>query len=173
MSQPRRLDEVFQEHPVYFITACTHDRRHLLNNDPAHLSFVSFCQQSSSYGVKVGRYILMPDHLHAFVCITTGGIGLSQWLKSLKNSMSKHWRSHYLDSPHWQKGFFDHLIRNETSHGEKWKYMADNPIRAGLCASPADWPFTGEIHPSSSKEAVIDRLYILLKKNVGAVDDRP
>jgi REP element-mobilizing transposase RayT len=45
----------------------------------------------------------------------------------------------------WQPGFFDHLIRNDESYGDKWNYVRENPVRAGLVASAADWPYQGEI----------------------------
>jgi hypothetical protein len=47
--------------------------------------------------------------------------------------------------PHWQEGFFDHLLRSSESYGEKWEYVRMNPVRAGLCRQPEDWVFQGEI----------------------------
>ena len=47
--------------------------------------------------------------------------------------------------PHWQKGFFDHVIRSEESYEQKWVYVRDNPVRAGLVRSAEDWPYAGEI----------------------------
>jgi len=49
--------------------------------------------------------------------------------------------------PHWQKGFFDHLIRHGESYSEKWEYVRQNPVRAGLVGTPEDWPWQGEIVP--------------------------
>jgi REP element-mobilizing transposase RayT len=45
----------------------------------------------------------------------------------------------------WQPGFFDHLIRNDESYGEKWNYVRENPVRAGLVTNADDWPYQGEI----------------------------
>ncbi len=47
--------------------------------------------------------------------------------------------------PHWQEGFFDHLIRNPESYEEKWSYVRENPVRAGLVDSAERWPYAGEI----------------------------
>lgn len=149
MNRLTRLDTVFTENPVYFITACTEQRRHLLANDAAHEVFVRFCSLAGSRGVMVGRYVLMPDHLHLFVCIPPGATGLSNWMKSLKNTLSKHWREQGIEAPHWQKGFFDHLIRSGESHAEKWKYVRENPARAGLVKDAGDWPYAGAIRPDS------------------------
>ena len=43
----------------------------------------------------------------------------------------------------WQKGFFDHLLRNHESRSEKWDYIRSNPVRAGLVKVAEDWPFQG------------------------------
>ena len=42
---------------------------------------------------------------------------------------------------HWQKGFFDHRLRNNASLMEKREYILLNPTRAGLVAKPSDWPY--------------------------------
>ena len=91
MERLRRLDWVYTESPVYFITAVIHSRQRILADESTHEVFRGFCQVARNRGVLVGRYVLMPDHLHLFVCIPPGATWLSAWMKSLKNTMSKHW----------------------------------------------------------------------------------
>lgn len=139
----RRLDRVFVDSPIYFVTVCTWDRRGILAVDFVHEAFKTFCLNSPPHGAWVGRYVLLPDHLHLFVCLEE--IPLSNWVKSLKNTLSKMLRSAGHEGPHWQKGFFDHLLRSGESYSQKWEYVRDNPARAGLVATPEDWPYAGEI----------------------------
>jgi putative transposase len=87
----------------------------------------------------------MPDHLHGFVVIDYDQSELSSWMKSLKDSVSKIPRRKNVLSPHWQKGFFDHILRSEDSYSEKSQYVRKNPVRAGLVKTWSDWPFVGEI----------------------------
>ena len=138
-----RLDELSVDAPIYFLTACLEGRRHLLDNPGSHEVFRRFGQRAGDLGVLVGRYVLMPDHLHFFVWFPETGPDLSLWMKSLKNSLSKHWRANSISAPHWQKGFFDHVIRNPESHEQKWDYVVRNPVRAGLVTRPEDWPYAG------------------------------
>src|SRR5438067_9485211 len=35
---------------------------------------------------------------------------------------------------------FDHLLRSEESYDQKWNYVRDNPVRANLAQSAAEWP---------------------------------
>lgn len=147
MKRLSRLGELFDENPLYFITTCTADRAPLLANESTHQAFRHFCGNARNFGVIVGRYVLMPDHLHLFVCIPPGPATLPGWIKSLKNSLSKHWRGQGIEAPHWQRNFFDHVIRNYESEAEKWVYMRENPVRAGLVLRSEDWPYAGEFHP--------------------------
>jgi REP element-mobilizing transposase RayT len=72
-------------------------------------------------------------------------ITLSEWVKSLKNAISKTLRLSRVDAPHWQKTFFDHLLRSSDSYSEKWSYVRENPVRAGLVKKAEEWPFLGEV----------------------------
>jgi hypothetical protein len=37
-------------------------------------------------------------------------------------------------------------MRSAESYEEKWTYVRENPVRAGLVKRSTDWPFQGEIH---------------------------
>lgn len=140
-----RLDRVFIDSPTYFVTACTDRRRKLLAHPAVHEALIEFANRGAARGALVGRYVLMPDHIHAFVALDDEKITLGNWMKSLKNSLSKMLRTKGIPGPHWQKTFFDHVLRSSESASEKWKYVYENPVRAGLVKEAEDWPFQGEI----------------------------
>ncbi len=141
-----RLSHLSIRQPIYFVTACTEARQPLLANAGAHDVFLAFARAAYEHGVVVGRYVLMPDHLHLFASFASDALPLSDWMKSLKNSLSKHWRGLGVAAPHWQKGFFDHVIRSEESYSEKWRYVTENPVRKKLVTRAEDWPYAGEMH---------------------------
>jgi putative transposase len=141
----KRLEIVFQSRPIYFLTLCTFARKPLLANRQIHEAFQLFAKKSENYGIWPGRYVLMPDHFHALVAFSDQSTSLSKWVKSLRNSLSKTLRDSGHPSPHWQKDFFDHLIRSEESYCEKSEYILRNPVTAGLVQRPEEWPFQGEV----------------------------
>ena len=174
----KRLDRLFTSHPLYFVTTNTEGRKPILANVKVHEDFRKFCVAGLTRGVFVGKYVLMPDHLHLFVAFgdeyestlverrsqthATGDDAvaavcdrrlslLSEWMKSLKNSLSKTLRGMNVPAPHWQKGFFDHVMRSEESYSEKWLYVAENPVRKRLVPCPEDWPYQGEIYPLQAR----------------------
>src|SRR3954471_4237004 len=63
----QRLSVMYVRSPIYFVTACTHSRRELLANGYLHESSVRFARTGAERGAWIGDYVLMPDHLHAFV----------------------------------------------------------------------------------------------------------
>ncbi|HLX96441.1 MAG TPA: transposase [Verrucomicrobiae bacterium] len=146
MERLHRLERLHVENPVYFITFCTHKRMAILTNQQIHFVCLNFFAEASKRNIFVGRYILMPDHIHLFVKPPPPAENLSIWVKSLKNCLSKELRRRGVSSPHWQKGFFDHILRSGESYSEKWLYVVENCVRAGLVKDWTDWPFQGEIH---------------------------
>jgi len=143
--KPHRLTTIFQSYdaPIYFITFNTFDRKHLLGSDAVHRKFDAVARQAETKGVAFGRYVIMPDHIHCFIRIAPDReIGTT--IRLLKRALSS-----VIDGPppHWQPGFFDHLLRHGESYGEKWEYVRQNPVRAGLVHEPDDWPYQGQIIP--------------------------
>jgi len=120
----------------------------MLDRPDVHDSFIQFGLRAHEYGVSVGRYVIMPDHVHLFAGFRPESISVSVWMKSFKNAISNTLKLATFQGPHWQKGFFDHVIRSEESYDQKWLYVRDNPVRAGLVRSADDWPYAGEISKS-------------------------
>jgi len=73
------------------------------------------------------------------------GLTLSEWIGALKTVVGKELLRDGIQKPHWQEGFFDHVLRSAESYAQKWEYVRMNPVRAGLCQKPEEWPYQGEI----------------------------
>ncbi len=110
---PPRLDLIYFRHPVFFVTICTHRRRRLLANAPLHETFVAFAERAyATHNIAVGRYVIMPDHLHLFVC-GDQEFALGRWIGMLKQFLAKtvdRAGASNACEPVWQRGFFDHLF---------------------------------------------------------------
>jgi putative transposase len=159
-SPPRlkRLDRLYKNHPIYFVTACTENRRPILAKDKVHYDFKFFCVKGLSQGeyesALAQRFRIRRARAKrlAVAAVYDRRLSfLSEWVKSLKNSLSKTLRQMKIPSPHWQKDFFDHVMRSEESYTEKWLYVAENPVRKNLVARAEDWPFQGEICPLQAR----------------------
>jgi len=88
----------------------------------------------------------MPDHVHLFCTpAKVPSLPVKQWMRFWKAEVSRHWPSSE-EQPIWQKDFWDRQLRNADHYSERWLYVRENPVRAGLCDDAEDWPWQGEIH---------------------------
>jgi putative transposase len=105
------------------------------------------------HGWAVGRYVIMPDHVHFFCRPEPDARKLSEFIGAWKSWTSR--RINALGGPRsataptatalWQREFFDHVLRSSESYSEKWNYVFDNPVRAGLASKAQEWRYAGEI----------------------------
>lgn len=86
-----RLERIFSRNrPFYFVTFNTSHRLPILARPDIHNAFREFCLRANEqYNVAVGRYVIMPDHLHLFVAFPSEGITLSKWVQSLRSILGK------------------------------------------------------------------------------------
>ena len=143
----RRLDEVWLPTPIYFLTACTEGRVSRLACDDFHSVAAEVWRTCERlYGWVVGRYVVMPDHVHFFAADVRGERSLSYFVGKWKEWTAKNCsRRLMFPVPLWQPEFFDHLLRSSESYDQKWEYVRSNPVRAGLVATSEDWKFQGEL----------------------------
>ena len=80
---------IFAHNPLFFVTFCTHQRRKLFASDVVRAAFVAFASQANSrQNVAVGRYVIMPDHVHLFVR-RPDDLQLRRWVGMLKQTLAK------------------------------------------------------------------------------------
>jgi REP element-mobilizing transposase RayT len=140
--KPPRLNTIFNERPLFFVTFNTARRQPVLACDAVHEAFVAYAKRGCDMGVvEVGRYVIMRDHSHLFVR-GNDDFDLGLWIRGLKRAISQALPD---IADLWQPGFFHHVLRNDESYGQKWEYLRENPLRKGLVNKPKEWKYQGEI----------------------------
>jgi REP element-mobilizing transposase RayT len=86
-------------------------------------------------------WVVMPNHVHALFT------PLNDW--SLSDIVAS-WKSFTAKAANkllgrvgrfWQEDYIDRYVRNEHHFQRVVEYVELNPVKAGLCESPRDWPF--------------------------------
>lgn len=72
-------------------------------------------------------------------------MALEPWVRFWKSDVTKHWNDPS-QLPLWQRHFWDTQLRRTESYEEKWDYVTENPVRAGLVRNSEEWPYQGEIN---------------------------
>ncbi len=92
----------------------------------------------------VSDYLLMPDHLHLFCAPHDLEFTLERWIAFWKDRFAKT----HPDVGAFQAGGFHHRLRDDENYAAKWRYVQENPLRAGLVGTVEEWPHAGRVHES-------------------------
>jgi len=136
--------EHFNASCIVFLSVCAEKRRPILCNGSVHDLLIRSWKEADSW--LVGRYIVMPDHLHLF-CSPVGieYPSLKSWVSYWKSLSACQWPDPTVGKV-WQRDFWDTQLRKGASYTEKWNYVVNNPVRANLIAAASEWPYQGELN---------------------------
>ena len=138
----------------YFITICAEGHRPWVMqnpdgragaprtpNPPTFESIADmFLQHAREYHEmgkwRLSLFLVMPDHLHLIVHVPCGVRGAPALPLVIANW--KHWLvANY--GILFQENFWDTRLRDDAHYAEKFRYICNNPVRKGLCATARDW----------------------------------
>ncbi len=127
----------------YFITICSRDRRPLFSRitvgaaicRPPYVELTpigkiietAIREIPAHYdGVTAGHYVIMPNHIHLLLCLETDGrqVAAPTVIGHLKRAVSAR-----VGYTVWQKGFYDHIIRDERDYLIHLQYIENNPAK--------------------------------------------
>ena len=128
---------------TYFVTSRTWQSRAIFNVAPPCEIFIESLLHYRDEGTYLlHEFVLMPDHFHA--PLTPGqGTTLERAVQFIKGGSAKVIREKLLFYfPVWQRGFSDHRIRDAADYRLHAGYLARNPVKKHLAASPAGYPWS-------------------------------
>jgi len=126
----------FVENSDFFITICCRPRgiNQLCVPGSGGLILEAVAHRHVNFTWFVWGCVLMPDHLHAVISTGTR-TSLKDSVREFKKRVARQ------AGIKWQRGFFDHRIRNSAYFNAYCRYMELNPVRAGLVENPKEWPY--------------------------------
>jgi REP-associated tyrosine transposase len=143
--KPNRLPmEVYHGPRVYSLTlACQHRRRWFLDARLVAECVEALRVAAQVHNARVYAYCFMPDHLHLLV-----HGGARTFLPDLMHDFKQvtgYAFGKATGRDLWQDGYYDHIVRSEEGVLRVARYIAANPVRAGLVADAAAYPYTGSL----------------------------
>ena len=146
---------------AYFVTICIQDRKRILSDiikpavvvgahdDPrtpqirlteiGKITEKHLLSSENIPGVKIDRYVIMPDHIHAIIFLypdeyTTRKDGSSR-APTPTNEMLPHIISTFnrfcnkeIGDNIFQRGYIEHIVRDREDYETRIKYIYENPI---------------------------------------------
>jgi putative transposase len=87
-------------------------------------------------------YCFMPDHLHVLAEGVVDTSDFTEFVRLFKQQAAFEWKR-AAGGRLWQRGYYDHVLREEQDTTAVARYLLENPVRAGLVDSPEEYPFLG------------------------------
>ena len=146
--KPLRLkDYDYSQNGGYFITFCTENRAPILGHivvgggvldaPQVELSAAGQITKQCICGLEqfypwltVAKYVIMPNHVHLLLLVQDGPPGTSaptgktipQLISTIKRLTNRAW-----GTPLWQRGIYDHILRDGQDFLIHWDYIETNP----------------------------------------------
>jgi len=140
-----------------FFTVVTERRAKILGNDLTRdllrAAFRDCFERWQPF--RVDAMVMLPEHIHAIWTLPPDDCNFSKRWGAIK----KHFTDAWLDlggaeKPRsdsrlrrrrrgvWQRGFWDHVLRDERDYKRHFDYIHYNPVKHGLVGCPRDWPYS-------------------------------
>lgn len=139
---------------VYFLTLCAAERRCLFAQvragggvpDAPRVILTKYGmavkerleEMDRVYGyVALLKYVIMPNHVHILLQVTDGPSRTpapaerdcaNQTIPAFVSAL-KRMTNRVCGVPLWQRGYHDHIVRNEADYLRIWQYIDNNPSR--------------------------------------------
>ena len=158
MAYPRR---VFEPDGVYHVASRGSDRRPIFRSDADRELFLDQLEKTvERYRLPCIAYCLMSNHYHLIVL--TPDQRLSKAMQELNGGYSRRFNSIHERSAHlFRNRFMAQLIDSDSYLLTACRYVAHNPVRAGLCLTPAAWiwsSYRATVGIDQTRHFVDDRL---------------
>ena len=152
----RLPDYDYSQNGAYFVTICTHQLQHLFPlsdvgaapcgrpSRATEIAEVWMQKLSDKFpGVHLDKYVIMPNHVHLLISVQRDDLAGGHmgpplqesvdWYKTMTtNAYIRAVKSNDLPAfceRIWQRGYYEHVVRNEQDYLDIWQYIDQNPAR--------------------------------------------
>ena len=90
---------------------------------------------------QLGAWVVMPNHVHL---VLRPAAALPKVVAAIKANSARDANQllNRSGQSFWARDYYDHWIRNSDEEQRMIRYIERNPVKAGLCKSPEDWPWS-------------------------------
>lgn len=127
---------------IIFITQIVDHRIPVFAHEPfIELLRENLRQTQKYHPFSMHGYVFLPDHFHLMIQ-PTGKSNFSDIMHSFKPNFTKDYKERIAirgSMRFWQKGFWDHIVRDEQDFERHLDYIHFNPVKHGLVSKPEEW----------------------------------
>ena len=136
---------------TYFFTVNLYDRRSDLLVTHVDILRESVRKIRTRTPFHIDAWVVLPNHMHCLWTLPEGDVDYSSRWQAIKMAFSRKMpagesrsasRHGKRERGIWQRRFWEHTIRDEQDYAVHIDYIHFNPVKHGLVANVADWPYS-------------------------------
>lgn len=91
--------------------------------------------------IDLKAWVIMPNHAHILFSPVAGN-SMTRIMQSIKGATARDAnRLLGRTGAFWMRDYFDRYIRDAEHYAKAFRYIENNPVKAGFCERAADWRF--------------------------------
>jgi len=152
-----RKKRQFIQGAFYHVTSRTNDKIRVFERKLGRRIMLMDLQDAKDkFRFRLANFCVMPTHIH--LLIKPGeGTNLSMIMQWLKVRVSKSWNRIHGSTDHlWGNRYYARAIKNSTEYEFVMDYIDQNPVKAGLAATPAEWKASGAFYKVNNISGLVD-----------------
>jgi putative transposase len=136
---------------TYYFTVRLEQRGSTVLTDNIDALRYAYARAVQEFPVTTHAMMILPDHLHAIWTEPEGAVWYSERWRRIKARFTHAVAEPTQQRPSleerrerglWQRRFYEHCIRTEDEFRRAMDHCRTNPVRHGLVADPALWPYS-------------------------------
>jgi putative transposase len=139
------LDEKLREKELHRLIARYEDTAHgdaVLKNPDCAIIIQNKLIEGHPIRYSLIAWCIMPNHVHVLIRLAEGQ-SLADTVRSWKGASSIEInRILQQKGPLWQRDYYDRYVRDLEHLHDCIAYIRNNPVKAGWCDKPEDWPYS-------------------------------
>ncbi len=138
---------------IFHITVRGVDRCVIFRDNDDYRFFLALLRRIViAEGLEAHAYCLMPNHVHLVV---EGSMeAISRAFHRINGIHAQRFNELYGRVGHlFQDRFHAKMVESDEHLTNACEYVWDNPVRAGLCKTRSEWPWSGQV-PRPARDAV-------------------
>lgn len=140
-----KIRRLYVPNAMYFITCVTLERRPIFaSGADLELLRETMRKVKEIHPFQMRAYAFLHDHFHLQIFVPDI-TDISKIMHSIQRNFTLNYKkAHSLTGAVkiWQRGFWDHVIRDERDFANHFHYIHYNPVKHGYVSKPEDYPHT-------------------------------
>jgi REP element-mobilizing transposase RayT len=127
---------------IFHVTSRGNNRTQIFFDELDCLEYLrALATAVSQFGWLCHSYCLLPNHVHLLLETPTPNLALG--MRIVNGRFAQRFNRRYGRTGHVFEGpYHAELVARDAHFLETCRYIVLNPVRAGLCSDPAEWPWS-------------------------------